>query len=202
MKKLERALQHGAPAQDDAAIAAERFTRRALDDGLADLAYATVPSPVGDLLVASSDRGLVRLAYEEGRLEAVLDDLAGRVSPRILESPARLDAVRRQLEDYFAGRRRDFDLSLDWRLTRGFGRRVLEATAQIPYGAAGTYTTVAERAGSPRAMRATGNALGANPIAIVIPCHRVLRSSGGLGGYGGGLERKRFLLELEGALAG
>jgi methylated-DNA-[protein]-cysteine S-methyltransferase len=116
----------------------------------------------------------------------------------VLESPARLDSIRRQLDEYFEGRRTDFDLPLDWRLSHGFGRRVLMQTARIPFGGVSTYKSVAAAAGSPRGARAAGNALGANPIPIVVPCHRVLHSGGGLGGYGGGPDRKEFLLKLEG----
>jgi methylated-DNA-[protein]-cysteine S-methyltransferase len=124
------------------------------------------------------------------------------VSPRVLAAPRKLDEPRRELDQYFAGRRRQFDLPLDWQLTRGFGRRVLEATARIPYGATATYKQVATEAGNARAYRAAGNALGSNPIPIIVPCHRILHSGGGLGGYTGGLERKRLLLGVEGATAG
>jgi methylated-DNA-[protein]-cysteine S-methyltransferase len=198
---LERALARTAPDPDpDAATAAaRRAAERAGADWQADVAYALEPSPLGDLLVAVTPRGLVTLGYEDGRLEALLDRLADRVSPRVVEAPARLDPVRRELDEYFAGTRRAFDTPVDWRLTQGFTRRVLRATARIPYGGASTYRDVATRAGSGRAVRAAGNALGANPIPIVVPCHRVLRTGGALGGYGGGVERKRFLLELEGA---
>jgi methylated-DNA-[protein]-cysteine S-methyltransferase len=144
---------------------------------------------------------VVRVAYLLDGEEAVLGDLARRVSPRVLEHPARLDLARRELDEYFDGRRRDFDLDLDLSLARGFGARVLEATSRIPYGGSATYREVATEAGSPRAVRAAGNALGANPIPIVVPCHRVLRTGGGLGGYTGGLDRKRFLLEHEEAAA-
>ena len=130
----------------------------------------------------------------------MLESLAERISPRLLEAPARLDPVRRELDEYFAGRRREFDLPLDWRLTGGFTRKVLRETARIPFGETRSYMQMAASAGSPRAHRAAGSALGANPIPIVVPCHRVLRSGGGLGGYGGGLEVKRELLRLEGAL--
>jgi methylated-DNA-[protein]-cysteine S-methyltransferase len=167
--------------------------------GLLDVAYATLDSPVGTLLLASTSKGLVRLAYIDYTEEdAVLADLAARVSPRVLASPRKLDEPRRELEQYFAGAREHFELLLDWSLTRGFGRRVLQATAQIPFGSVSTYKQVATEAGSPRAHRAAGNALGSNPLPIVVPCHRVLHSSGGLGGYTGGLERKRLLLEVEG----
>ncbi|HZU61373.1 MAG TPA: methylated-DNA--[protein]-cysteine S-methyltransferase [Solirubrobacteraceae bacterium] len=168
--------------------------------GLLDVAYATDDFPVGRLLLAATPGGLVRLAYlqEPAHQDAILEALAQQVSPRILASPRRLDEPRRELEEYFAGRRRRFEVALDWRLVRGFGRRVLEATARIPFGAVSTYRQVAGEAGSPRAARAAGNALGANPLPIIVPCHRVLHSTGGLGGYTGGLERKRLLLALEG----
>jgi methylated-DNA-[protein]-cysteine S-methyltransferase len=198
---LERALARAAPDPDPeaAAAATRRAAERAGADWQADVAYALEPSPLGDLLVAVTPRGLINVSYEDGRLEALLDRLADRVSPRVVEAPARLDALRRELDEYFAGTRRTFDTPLDWRLTQGFTRRVLRATARIPYGGASTYRDVATRAGSGRAVRAAGNALGANPIPIVVPCHRVLRTGGALGGYGGGVDRKRFLLELEGA---
>jgi methylated-DNA-[protein]-cysteine S-methyltransferase len=154
------------------------------------------------LLVARTDRGLVRLAFPEESADAVLEGVARRLSPRILHAPAQLDPIRRELEEYFAGRRRSFETDLDWSLIGPFGRRVLSITAAIPYGGVSSYARVAGEAGSPRGSRAAGNALGSNPIPIVIPCHRVLRSGGALGGYGGGLERKRYLLELEGALQG
>ena len=120
------------------------------------------------------------------------------MSPRLLAAPRRLDEPRRELDQYFAGRRRRFEVPLDWRLTRGFGRRVLEATARIPYGATATYKQVATEAGNARASRAAGNALGSNPIPIIVPCHRILHSGGGLGGYTGGLDKKRLLLAVEG----
>jgi methylated-DNA-[protein]-cysteine S-methyltransferase len=175
------------------------LTERAAAEGLLDVAYATVDSPLGQLLVAATPRGLVRLSY--GAEGEVLEDLAGRLSPRILEAPARLDEVRRELDEYFDGRRSEFDLPIDWSLTRGFTGKVLRATARIDFGKTSTYAEVAGRAGSPRAVRAAGNALGANPIPVVVPCHRVLRTGGALGGYTGGVERKEFLLRLEGVLA-
>jgi|SRR5438270_7072726 len=169
--------------------------------GLLDVAYATLDSPVGTLLVARTPVGLVRLAYIDADEESVLADLAARVSPRMLAAPRKLDEPRRELDQYFAGRRDHFDLEIDWSLSRGFGRRVLQATAQIPFGSVSTYKQVATEAGSPRAHRAAGNALGSNPLPIVVPCHRVLHTGGGLGGYTGGLERKRLLLEVEGVTA-
>jgi methylated-DNA-[protein]-cysteine S-methyltransferase len=196
---LEASLRATAPAgaPDATASAVRRAGDRAAAERLVDLAYAVVPSPLGRLVLAASPRGLVTVAYEDGSLESILDKLAARTSPRLLELPARLDEPRRELDEYFEGRRRRFELRVDWALVRGFTRKVLQATARIPYGSASSYLEVAARAGSPRAVRAAGNALGANPMPIVVPCHRVLRTGGGLGGYTGGLERKRFLLDLE-----
>ncbi len=166
---------------------------------LVDVAYAVHDSPAGMLLLAATPRGLVRVAYIDSSEQAeVLEQLARRVSPRVLLAPRRLDEDRRQLDEYFTGKRKTFELSIDWRLCAGFGRRVLDATARIPFGALSTYKQIAAEAGSPRASRAAGNALGANPMPIVVPCHRVVHSTGGLGGYTGGLERKRLLLGVEG----
>jgi methylated-DNA-[protein]-cysteine S-methyltransferase len=176
----------------------ERMVRRAEDEGLVDISYGEMDSPLGPLLLAVTDAGLVTLSYTDFAPDT-LDQLARRMSPRIVRRPARTDSVRRQLEEYFVRRRRDFDLSLDWSLIRGFGREVLRVTAAIPYGQVSTYGHVAAEAGNPRASRAAGNALGHNPIPIVIPCHRVLRRGGGLGGYTSGIERKQLLLDLEGA---
>jgi methylated-DNA-[protein]-cysteine S-methyltransferase len=203
VNKLEDALRRAAtaPAAEPAEAAARRFVDAAAAGGAADVMYAVEPSPLGDLFVATTPRGLVQIHYEPIDIGHELARLSGTVSPRILESPGRLDEVRRQLDEYFAGRRTEFELPLDWSLTKqGFGRRILESTARIPYGEARSYREMATAAGSPRAVRAAGNALGANPIPIVVPCHRVLRTGGALGGYGGGPERKRTLLELEGAL--
>ena len=199
---IEDTLRLG-PSALDVAAAVRRATERAQDEGAVDVTYARVDSPLGTLVAATTGHGLVRLAYERfnGGLDAVLDHLAARVSPRIVEAPARLDPLRRQLDDFFAGRRRGFDVPLDWSLTSGFTRRVLETTAAIPFGEVGTYQSVATGAGSPKATRAAGNALGSNPIPIVVPCHRVLRTGGGLGGYTGGVEKKEKLLALEGVLA-
>jgi methylated-DNA-[protein]-cysteine S-methyltransferase len=180
----------------------ERLSARAAREGLLDVAYARVDSPVGSLIAARTSRGLARLAYEDhnGGLDAVLEDLAQRLSPRVLEAPAQLDDVRRQLDEYFAGRRDAFDLPVDLSLVRTeFGRAVLRGTAAIPFGQTRSYTDLAGAAGNPRAVRAAGTALGHNPVPIVVPCHRVLRLGGGLGGYTGGVARKRLLLGLEGA---
>jgi len=182
--------------------AADEFVRRARRAGLVDIGYASVETPLGRLLVASTREGLVRLAFPEEREDDVLDELSAALSPRVLESASMTDAVRRQLEAYFDGRLRGFRTKVDWTLTPpGFFRRVLEATARIPFGSVSTYGTVAKVAGSPRAARAAGNALHDNPIPIVVPCHRVVPSAGGIGKYGGQEWRKRFLLQLEGAVA-
>jgi methylated-DNA-[protein]-cysteine S-methyltransferase len=166
--------------------------------GLLDVAYVLQDTPVGTVLLACTPVGLARLAYiDDGQEEAVLQDVAARLSPRMLSAPRRLDQPRRELDEYFAGRRRTFETVLDLRLMTDFMRRVLTATAAIPYGSVSTYREVATHAGSPRGFRAAGNALGANPLPIVLPCHRVLHSAGGLGGYTGGLERKRTLLAIE-----
>src|SRR4051812_14806538 len=174
---------------------------RAAEEGLLDVAYTSVDSPLGPLVVAATPRGLVRVSYTQFRGEdEVLEELARRVSPRVLEAPGRLDPVRRELDEYFEGHRHDFDVPIDWSYLAGFTREVLRATARIGFGDVSTYAGVAAEAGSPRAVRAAGNALGANPMPVVVPCHRVLRSGGKLGGYTGGLDRKEFLLRLEGAL--
>jgi methylated-DNA-[protein]-cysteine S-methyltransferase len=203
-QKIEQLLRRGAPNMQDigseAGAAARRVSERAAAEGFADISYAPVDSPFGTLHAATTKRGLVRVAFPEESVESVLERLAQRLSPRIVEAPASLDPVKRELDEYFAGRRRAFDIPLDWSLIGPFGARVLHVTSEIPYGGVLSYTEVATEAGSPRGSRAAGNALGANPIPIVIPCHRVLRSGGALGGYGGGLNRKRFLLELEGSL--
>jgi methylated-DNA-[protein]-cysteine S-methyltransferase len=202
MSSIEEMLR-SAPVADDARRAAERATAAARAAGLADVSYSVEPSPLGDLLVAVTPRGLIRLAYgADERLDDLLEELARRVSPRVLEAPAALDEVRRELDEYFGGRRRDFGVPVDWRLHDGFGRRVLKATARIPYGGLLTYAEVAAKAGSPRGSRAAGNALGSNRIPIVVPCHRVVRAGGALGGYTGGADKKEYLLELEGSLSG
>jgi methylated-DNA-[protein]-cysteine S-methyltransferase len=202
MKKIEQALRGGG-SSDAAATAAEsaarRFTARAEDARLLDVAYGFVDTPFGRYLAATTPRGLVMLSFHE-EFDEVLEELSRRVSPRVLEAPAKLDELRRELDEYFEGRRRRFELPLDWQLTRGFMQRVLRATAKIPYGGVATYRDVATRAGNARAVRAAGNALGANPIPIVVPCHRVVRTGGNVGNYGGGPEMKRALLQLEGAL--
>jgi methylated-DNA-[protein]-cysteine S-methyltransferase len=185
----------------DAAAAAARFAATAP----ADVTYALVDSPIGTLVAASTPQGLACLSYEdhEGGVDVILDRLAARLSPRILEAPARLDDVRRELDEYFEHRRTTFDLPIDWSLVSPFGRRVLRATAAIPFGEVSTYAKVAAEAGNPKASRAAGNALGSNPMPIVVPCHRVLHTGGkGIGNYTGGVHRKEALLRLEGVLLG
>jgi methylated-DNA-[protein]-cysteine S-methyltransferase len=178
----------------------ERLVGRAEASGLLDVAYTTADSPFGRLLLAATPRGLVKLSLPAYGDEETLEELARRISPRVVEAPARLDDARRQLDRYFAGRLTEFDLPLDWRLTHDFRRRVVRAIARIPYGQTRSYTQIAAGAGNERAVRAAGTACGANPIPIVVPCHRVLRSGGALGGYGGGLPMKEALLRLEGVL--
>ncbi len=201
MSDLERRLAATAPMADlDLARLRDELAARATQAGLVDVAYGTLDSPLGELTVFVTPRGVVRVAFEDESRDELLDELAGRVSPRILASAQPTDVVRRQLEAYLAGERTAFDVPLDWTLVRGFAIGVLNATARVPYGATTTYRDVAAAAGSPNAYRAAGNALGSNPIPIIVPCHRVLHASGGLGGYAGGLERKRTLLRLEGVL--
>jgi methylated-DNA-[protein]-cysteine S-methyltransferase len=180
----------------DAAAAAARFAATAP----ADVHYALVETPVGTLVAAATPRGLVTLSYADlfGGPDGVLDWVAAKLSPRMLEAPTRLDGVRRELDEYFEGRRRDFDLPIDWALVSTFGRRILKATAAIPFGKVSTYGAVAAKAGNPRASRAAGRALNTNPIPIVVPCHRVVGASGRLVGYAGGLDRKVTLLQIEG----
>jgi methylated-DNA-[protein]-cysteine S-methyltransferase len=209
MNELEQALRSASlpPGDAGAAAATGRLVARAEDEGLLEVAYGSVESPFGDLLAAVTPRGLLRLSYDPRRNDAVLEEIATKVSPRVLEAPARIDPVRRELDEYFEGQRRKFELKLDWRLTRGFFQKILRATARLDYGELATYKQMAEAAGSPRAVRAAGNALGSNPIPIVVPCHRIVRTGGKLGGYGGtlgpyiaGPDVKQRLLELEGAL--
>jgi methylated-DNA-[protein]-cysteine S-methyltransferase len=182
--------------------AIDRLKTRAAEEGLLDVAYTTADSPFGPLLLAQTKRGLVRVGLPNQDREMLLVDLAARVSPRVLEAPAQLDDVRRELDLYFEGKLDRFDLPLDWRLSGGFRQRVLRAINRIPYGQTRSYTEMARKAGNERAVRAAGTACGSNPIPLVVPCHRVLRTGGALGGYGGGLPMKQGLLELEGVLEG
>jgi len=176
-----------------------RLAAAAEAEGILDVAYRTLDTPVGPLLLAATEHGLVRVAYSNQGHDAVLQALADRVSPRVLHAPARLDPVARQLADYFAGRRRQFDLPLDWRLSTGFRSTVLHHLPDIAYGHTASYAAVARLVGNPKAVRAVGTACATNPLPIVVPCHRVVRSDGTIGQYGGGVAAKSALLALEGA---
>lgn len=198
---LVRDLQRNLPAADEhLATLHARLAAAADAEGVLDIAYRTVDTPVGRLLLAATERGLVRVAYASEDHDAVLQTLAERISPRILHTPARLDAAAVELEEYFAGQRRAFDVPLDWRLTGGFRSTVLHHLAtDLGYGQTASYGTVARLAGNPKAIRAVGTACATNPLPVIVPCHRVVRSDGSLGGYLGGLEAKRTLLTLEAA---
>jgi methylated-DNA-[protein]-cysteine S-methyltransferase len=176
-----------------------RLVEAAADDDTLDLAYRTVDTPLGSLLLAATPAGLVRIAYESQDHDAVLATLADRVSPRVLHAPGRLDAVAREIDDYFAGRRPTFDLPLDLQLAHGFRRDVLSHLRDIAYGSTASYAVVAAATGHPKAVRAVGTACAVNPLPIVIPCHRVVRSDGSIGAYVGGTPAKQTLLDLEAA---
>ncbi|MEX0755205.1 MAG: methylated-DNA--[protein]-cysteine S-methyltransferase [Actinomycetota bacterium] len=193
-----RRLAAGADARS--AELTDALADAADERGLVDVGIGWVDSPLGRLAVAVTRRGVLEIVFPDRDRDDWLSSLARDVSPRILESPIRAEPVRRQLDEYFAQRRTRFDLPVDRRLIRGFQAATLRALERVPYGSTSTYGDLARRAGSPKASRAIGSALGRNPIPIVIPCHRVVRTGGALGGYAGGLDRKRFLLELEGSL--
>jgi methylated-DNA-[protein]-cysteine S-methyltransferase len=176
-----------------------RFRAAAADAGLLDSAYDLVDTPLGALLVAATDAGLWRISFDPDP-DRELEQLSRLLGTRILRVAKPVDEARRQLDEYFERRRTAFDLPLDLRLSAGFSRRVLEELAKVPYGETTTYGTLAARAERPRAARAVGTVMNRNPIPIVLPCHRVVGSSGSLVGYGGGLERKEQLLKLEGAI--
>jgi methylated-DNA-[protein]-cysteine S-methyltransferase len=178
-----------------------RLEQHAEQSDLLDVAFRIIDSPVGPLLLAATPRGLVRVAYDTEGTDSVLQTLASTISPRVLAAPKRLEDAARQLDEYFAGRRRVFDMPLDLRLAGGYRRTVLDHLTYIPYGGTQTYAAIAAGTGHPRAVRAVGSACATNPLPLVVPCHRVLRSDGSLGGYLGGLEIKRALLELEAAQA-
>ncbi|MPZ53119.1 MAG: methylated-DNA--[protein]-cysteine S-methyltransferase [Acidimicrobiia bacterium] len=169
--------------------------------GLLDIAYHTTDTPVGKLLLAATEKGLVRVAYQSEDHDRVLQALADKVSPRVLKAPKRLDPVVEQLDEYFTGERTQFDLPLDLTLSGGFRKTVLEHLPEIPYGHTESYSEVAKVLGNPKAVRAVGSACANNPLPVVVPCHRVLRSDGTLGGYLGGLKTKQTLLSLEAAAA-
>jgi methylated-DNA-[protein]-cysteine S-methyltransferase len=176
-----------------------RLTERAEREDLVDVAYRIVDSPIGPLLVAASSTGLVRVAFESEGHDAVLDRLAGQISPRIMRMPARTDDVARQLDEYFAGRRHEFDLPLDLQLVSGFRRTVISHLPDIAYGSTASYKAVAAMAGNPTAVRAVGSACSHNPVPVVVPCHRVVRSDGSIGNYLGGVDAKAALIALESA---
>ena len=176
-----------------------RLADEAQREGVLDVAYRTLDTPVGRLLLAATEQGLVKVAFSVQDHDAVLRQLADGISPRILHAPSRLDEVSRQLEEYFTGQRKRFELPLDWRLSKGFRRQVLAHLRDIGYGRTESYAQVAAAAGSPRAVRAVGTACATNPLPLVVPCHRVVRSDGSAGGYAGGPDAKRTLLALEAA---
>jgi len=180
--------------------AIDKFRARAAEEGLLDVAYTTTDSPFGPLLLAQTPRGLVRVGLPNQDADELLTDLATRVSTRVLEAPGELDEVRRELDLYFEGKLESFGLPLDWQLSGGFRQRVLRAIDRILYVETRSSTEMARKAGNERAVRAAGTACGSNPIPLVVPCHRVLRTGGALGGYGGGLPMKEALLQLEGVL--
>ncbi len=201
MSDLESRLA-GKPSSNWHALRGE-LLERAGSENLIDLAYERHESPFGALLVVAGEGGIVRIGLDAEAEEEILEDLARRVSPRIaLTGRDSVAVARQQLDEYFAGNLRHFDLPLDWQLTRGFRREVLRETAAIPYGSTASYAQMAERAGSPRAVRAAGSALATNPLPIVVPCHRVLRSDGSVGSYGGGSPMKAALLAMERDRAG
>jgi methylated-DNA-[protein]-cysteine S-methyltransferase len=197
--RLERSLRGGERLDPEAwELARRKLAERAAADQLIDVAFERHETPLGTVVVGATDAGLVRLGLPIEGEDVVLEELAERVSARVLRAPRpSLTSARRQLDEYFAGRLRRFEVELDWRLTRGFRREVLLATAQIPYGTTASYTEVATEAGRPAAVRAAGTALATNPLPIVVPCHRVLRRGGELGSYRGGVEAKAQLLDLE-----
>lgn len=196
-------LRTAAPSPDESSTI-ERLLAQLLADAeheqLTDATYRVIDSPVGPLLLAGTPAGLVRVAFDRQDHPRILDELAATVGSRILHAPNGFDVAVRQLDEYFAGARTGFSLPVDLRLAHGFRRAVLGELRRIEYGRTSTYTQVAAGAGSPRAVRAVGTACAKNPLPIVIPCHRVLRSDGALGGYVGGEAAKRTLLSLEGSL--
>lgn len=177
----------------------ERLARTASAQGLVDVAFRTVETPVGALLVAATDAGVVRVAYPAEGHEAVLESLSVALGSRVLHDTGRFDDLCRQLDGYFAGQRRHFEVPLDLRLAHGFRLEVLTHLRTIPYGATETYAVAAAASGRPRAVRAVGTACATNPLPLLVPCHRVVRSDGTMGGYLGGLPAKHLLLALEAA---
>ncbi|UJA20551.1 methylated-DNA--[protein]-cysteine S-methyltransferase [Thermoleophilia bacterium SCSIO 60948] len=199
-ERLEVALRAANDPAELTHAARMALAERADREGLADVAIATADSPFGELLLAATPRGLVRIALPTVDRDAALAELAARVSPRLVELPRRLDRARRELDEYFGGARHEFDLDLDRRLSgEGFAARAQRGIESVPFGEVITYAELATRAGNPRAHRAAGSACGRNPIPIVVPCHRIVRSGGGIGHYAGGPEMKRELLRRESA---
>jgi methylated-DNA-[protein]-cysteine S-methyltransferase len=187
------------PEVDDAAQRRlhDSLAASADEAGILDVAYRTMDSPVGSLLLAATEHGLVRVGFACEDHDRILEELAAQVSPRLLHAPARLDSAARELDEYFAGRRTRFDLPLDFQLSRGFRRTVLFHMTEIGYGTTKSYTALAAAAGNPKAVRAVGSACATNPIPLIVPCHRVVRSDGTIGQYGGGTDAKKMLLALE-----
>jgi methylated-DNA-[protein]-cysteine S-methyltransferase len=177
----------------------DRLADSAAALGILDVAYRTLDTPVGTLLLAATETGLIRVAYQTEGHDEALATLAAQISPRILHAPRQLDAAARELEEYFAGLRRGFDLPLDFSLSKGFRRTVLDHLSEIAYGHTASYAAVAAAAGNPRAVRAAATACATNPLPVVVPCHRVVRSDGSVGGYVGGPAAKQTLLRLEAA---
>ncbi len=199
---IEAQLRGQGDADESSLELARQFAEAAAESGDAEVAFATLDTPVGRTSVAATARGIVSVGLPNQPLDDFVGRLATRISPRVVEAPGKLDLARRELSEFFEGDRRDFDLALDWTLVPpgGFYRRVLDATAKLPYGATVTYGEIARSAGNPRAHRAAGTALGSNPLPIVVPCHRIVRAGTDPGNYGGGRELKRWLLDLEGSL--
>ncbi|MGE3619208.1 MAG: methylated-DNA--[protein]-cysteine S-methyltransferase [Acidimicrobiia bacterium] len=194
---VDRLQATAPPATTDELVAGA--LDRAAAEGLVEVAWDVLDTPIGALTVAVTGQGLVRVGF--GHEEGLVDELARRISPRVVRVPAMTDPVRRELDEYFAGARRRFEVRLDWQLSRGFRRTVLERLVDdVAYGEVSTYKDLAVGVGNPGASRAVGSAMATNPIPVVVPCHRVLRTGGDLGGYGGGLPTKEWLLRHERAL--
>jgi methylated-DNA-[protein]-cysteine S-methyltransferase len=195
---VQALLESSRASDDDTDVRLhEVLVARATDDDLLDVSYRTMESPFGSLLLAATPEGLVRVAFDREDHDLVLARLATEISPRILHAPGRLDSVATQLDEYFAGRRRDFDIPIDLQLAHGFRRTVLQHLRDIAYGTTASYASLAVASGSPAAVRAVGSACAHNPLPVVVPCHRVVRSDGSIGQYLGGTEVKHALLALE-----
>ena len=200
-RDIRRVLRPAPGLDEHAERLARELAERAAGEGAAEVVYATLDTPLGTAGIAATPRGLVAVSLPNRSLDDFLEQITAGISARVVEAPRALDSARRELDEYFAGARTRFDLPLDWRLVPGgFYRKVLRATARLPFGVTATYGEIAAKAGNARAHRAAGTALGSNPIPIVVPCHRIVRSGGEPGSYGGGPEMKRWLLKLEGAL--